>query len=217
MYIIRIYVTNQLHEQFLSNWSPVKFTEHFDDKLTLLRVIACCPQATNNNMSQCWPRYISPYVAVPLAQPGRNDLNLHQNDGFTINPPHSANYDIIIVSPKTPHPLQLNVFILGEAGPINWLIGLHCTYNPDNTNANTALDKSCFVSPSKDHWMISLLSTKTVDPQWLTTPTCSETTWHVTHICFPVSLLLIYMQIDFSGKSTHCFNSLRPSDAWMRR
>ena len=32
-----------------------------DDKLTLASVMAWCPQATSHYLSQCWPRYLSPY------------------------------------------------------------------------------------------------------------------------------------------------------------
>ena len=31
-----------------------------DDKSTLVQVMACCRQATSHNLSQCWPRSMSP-------------------------------------------------------------------------------------------------------------------------------------------------------------
>ena len=31
------------------------------DKSTLVQVMAWCPQATNHYLSQCWPRFMSPY------------------------------------------------------------------------------------------------------------------------------------------------------------
>ena len=35
-----------------------------DDKSTLVQVMAWCRQATSHYLSQCWPRFMSPYVAT---------------------------------------------------------------------------------------------------------------------------------------------------------
>ena len=44
-------------------WMPHDFT---DDKWTLVQVMACCRQATNHYLSQCWLSSLSPYgVARP--------------------------------------------------------------------------------------------------------------------------------------------------------
>ena len=42
-------------------WMP---QNTFDDKSTLVQVIAWCHQSTSLYMSQCWPRYMSPYGAT---------------------------------------------------------------------------------------------------------------------------------------------------------
>ena len=39
-------------------WMPQDLT---DDKSTLVQVMAWCRQATSRYLSQCWPRYLSPY------------------------------------------------------------------------------------------------------------------------------------------------------------
>ena len=39
-------------------WIPLDLT---DDKSTLVQVIAWCRQATSHYLSQCWPRFMSPY------------------------------------------------------------------------------------------------------------------------------------------------------------
>ena len=39
-------------------WIPQNFT---NEKLTLVQVMAWCHQATSHYLSQCWPRFISPY------------------------------------------------------------------------------------------------------------------------------------------------------------
>ena len=41
-----------------SRWMPLDFT---DDKSTLVQVMAWCRQATSHYLSQCWPRFMSPY------------------------------------------------------------------------------------------------------------------------------------------------------------
>ena len=44
-------------------WMSLDFT---DDKSTLVQVTAWCRQATSHYLSQCWPRYLSPYgVTMP--------------------------------------------------------------------------------------------------------------------------------------------------------
>ena len=48
-------------ELFLCNcppWMPLDLT---DDKSTLVQVMAWCCQTTSHYLSQCWPRYLSPY------------------------------------------------------------------------------------------------------------------------------------------------------------
>ena len=39
-------------------WMPLDLT---DDKSTLVQVMAWCRQATSHYLSQCWPRFMSPY------------------------------------------------------------------------------------------------------------------------------------------------------------
>ena len=39
-------------------WTSLDFT---DDQSTLVQVMAWCHQATSHNLSQCWPRSLSPY------------------------------------------------------------------------------------------------------------------------------------------------------------
>ena len=39
-------------------WMSLDFT---DDQSTLVEVMAWCHQATSHYLSQCWPRYLSPY------------------------------------------------------------------------------------------------------------------------------------------------------------
>ena len=39
-------------------WMPLDLT---DDKSTSVQVMARCHQATSHYLSQCWPRYLSPY------------------------------------------------------------------------------------------------------------------------------------------------------------
>ena len=39
-------------------WMSLDFT---DDQSTLVKVMAWCRQATSRYLSQCWPRYLSPY------------------------------------------------------------------------------------------------------------------------------------------------------------
>ena len=39
-------------------WMSLDFT---DDQSTLVQVMAWCRQATSHYLSQCWPRYMSPY------------------------------------------------------------------------------------------------------------------------------------------------------------
>ena len=39
-------------------WMPLDLT---DDKSTLIQVMAWCHQATSHYLSQCWPRFMSPY------------------------------------------------------------------------------------------------------------------------------------------------------------
>ena len=41
-----------------SIWRPLHLT---DDKSTLVQVMACFRQATSHYLSQCWPRFMSPY------------------------------------------------------------------------------------------------------------------------------------------------------------
>ena len=40
------------------SWKPHNLA---DEKSTLVQVMACCCQATNHYLSQCWPRSMSPY------------------------------------------------------------------------------------------------------------------------------------------------------------
>ena len=48
-----------------------------DDKSTLVQVMAWCRQATSHYLSQCWPRFMSPYdVTRPQCD---NSLRLRQN------------------------------------------------------------------------------------------------------------------------------------------
>ena len=42
-------------------WMSLNFT---DDQSTLVQVIAWCHQATCHYLSQCWPRYLSPYCVT---------------------------------------------------------------------------------------------------------------------------------------------------------
>ena len=44
-------------------WMPLDFT---DNKSTLVQIMAWCRQATSHYLSQCWPRFMSPYgVTMP--------------------------------------------------------------------------------------------------------------------------------------------------------
>ena len=44
-------------------WMPLNLT---DDNSTLVQVMAWCRQATSHYLSQCWPRFMSPYsVTMP--------------------------------------------------------------------------------------------------------------------------------------------------------
>ena len=42
-------------------WMPMDLT---DGKPTLVQVMAWCRQATSHNLSQCWPRSLSPYGVI---------------------------------------------------------------------------------------------------------------------------------------------------------
>ena len=42
-------------------WMPLDLT---DDESTLVQVMAWCSQATNHYLSQCWPRFMSPYGII---------------------------------------------------------------------------------------------------------------------------------------------------------
>ena len=44
-------------------WMSLDFT---DDQSTLVQVMAWCCQATSHYLSQCWPRYLSPYGVTRL-------------------------------------------------------------------------------------------------------------------------------------------------------
>ena len=46
-------------------WMSLDLT---DDKSTLVQVMAWCRQATNHYLSQCWPRYLTPYGVISLVQ-----------------------------------------------------------------------------------------------------------------------------------------------------
>ena len=47
-----------------------------DDKSTLVQVMACCRQATSHYLSQCWPRFMSPY-GVTRPQRVKKTSQLH--------------------------------------------------------------------------------------------------------------------------------------------
>ena len=58
-------------------WMPLDFT---DDQSTLVQVMAWCHQATNHYLSQCWPRFLSPYgITGPqwVKVQGRNTFFIH--------------------------------------------------------------------------------------------------------------------------------------------
>ena len=44
-----------------TRWMPQDLS---DDKSTLVQVMAWCRQATSHYLSQCWPRSLTPYVAI---------------------------------------------------------------------------------------------------------------------------------------------------------
>ena len=61
-----------------------------NDKSTLVRVMACCHQATSHNMHQSWPRSVPLYgISQPLTQPFTScwvtlkNINICRNENFT--------------------------------------------------------------------------------------------------------------------------------------
>ena len=62
-------------------WMPLDLT---DDKSTLVQVMAWCRQATSHYLSQCWPRFMSPYgvtrpqwVKIHAQFPCQNHFRVH--------------------------------------------------------------------------------------------------------------------------------------------
>ena len=62
-------------------WVSQDFT---DDQSTLVQVMAWCRQATSHNLSQCWPRSLSPYgVSRPQwVNEAVNTMRLKQNGHY---------------------------------------------------------------------------------------------------------------------------------------
>ena len=59
-------------------WMPLDLT---DDMSTLVQVMAWCRQATSHYLSQCWPRFMSPYgVTRPQWVKISFPLNLNYNE-----------------------------------------------------------------------------------------------------------------------------------------
>ena len=61
-------------------WMSLDFT---DDQSTLVQVMAWCRQATSHYLSQCWPRYLSPYGA-PRPQ-WVKEINIFHKDQNEVN------------------------------------------------------------------------------------------------------------------------------------
>ena len=55
-------------------WMSLDFT---DDQSTLVQVMAWCRQATSHYLSQCWPRYLSPYGVTRSQWVNWSPLMLH--------------------------------------------------------------------------------------------------------------------------------------------
>ena len=63
-YNFQTHVMDLIHEHFLWNCSQVNAMITFNDKSTLVHVTAWCCQAASHCLSQCWPKYMSPYGSL---------------------------------------------------------------------------------------------------------------------------------------------------------
>ena len=100
-------------------WMPRVLT---GDKSTLNQVMAWCRQATSHYMSQCWPRFMSPYgVTMPQRV---NDINLEEDVCFF----HCDSSQCIHVEDccqwcsllMTYHTMKLYMIVLTSVLPKTW-------------------------------------------------------------------------------------------------
>ena len=68
-----------------------------DDKSTLVQVMAWCHQATSHYLSQCWPRFMSPYGATGPQWVKFLLINTAPTDGLAISGAQTSAYTVMFM------------------------------------------------------------------------------------------------------------------------
>ena len=82
-----------------------------DDELTLVQVIACCCQATNPCLNQCWPRSMSPYgITRPQGiKLGFYNMVIHTCMFITMASTVKCRYNMVLIFHTPQHWLMQNI------------------------------------------------------------------------------------------------------------